>query len=211
MASAASLISRSRRAASMFGVLLGAAMLALGGGFAWFVAVVHRPGPPLPPADGIVALTGGADRIETALHLFAAGRAPLLLVSGVARGAGLSGLTRRADLDPAPLAARVTLGRDATSTLGNAEETAAWARTHNIHSLIVVTAGYHMPRALLEMERTMPGVTLYPAPVQPPGMHRVSTLRLLASEYLKLLAAAVGMSRLMPHHHSAHPVDKSVD
>ncbi len=65
-------------------------------------------------------------------------------------------------MDPVPLAAHVTLGRSATSTLGNAEETATWVRTHDIHSLIVVTADYHMPRALLEMEREMPGVTLYP-------------------------------------------------
>ncbi len=164
------MIARSRRAASLFGILLAAAVLALGIGFARFVAVVHRPCGPVPQADGIVALTGGAERIETALRLFAAGRARLLLVSGVAGGAGLPTLTRRADLDPAPLAAHVTLGRNATSTLGNAEETATWVRTHDIHSLIVVTAGYHMPRALLEMGREMPGVTLYPAPVQPPGI-----------------------------------------
>ncbi|MEJ1975720.1 MAG: YdcF family protein [Acetobacteraceae bacterium] len=104
--------------------------------------------------------------------MFAAGRARLLLVSGVARGAGLPGLIRRTDLDPAPLAAHITLGHLAKSTLGNAEETATWAREHGIRSLIVVTAGYHMPRALLEMSRTMPDVTFYPAPVQPPGMHQ---------------------------------------
>ena len=32
-------------------------------------------------------------------------------------------------------------------TRGNAAETAAWARANAIHSLLVVTAGYHMPRA----------------------------------------------------------------
>lgn len=205
------MIHRARRAASLLGVLLATAVLALGIGFIRFVAVVHRPCGPLPQADGIVALTGGAERVETALHLFVAGRAPLLLVSGVARGAGLQSFTRRADLDPAPLAAHVTLGRNATSTVGNAEETAAWVHVHDIHSLIVVTAGYHMPRALLEIGRALPGVTLYPAPVQPPGMHRLGTLRLLGSEYLKLLAATVGISHLMPEHNSVRPVDKSVD
>lgn len=114
-------------------------------------------------------------------------------------------------MDPVPLAAHVTLGRSATSTLGNAEETATWVRTHDIHSLIVVTADYHMPRALLEMEREMPGVTLYPAPVQPAGMRGLTTLRLLASEYVKLIAAAAGVSRLVPQHEVLHPVDKSVD
>ena len=39
-----------------------------------------------------------------------------------------------------------------------------------MHSLIVVTAGYHMPRALAELRRALPDVTLYPVPVQPPAM-----------------------------------------
>ncbi len=40
------------------------------------------PPNPLPPADGIVALTGGDDRISEALALLAAHEAPLLLISG---------------------------------------------------------------------------------------------------------------------------------
>ncbi len=180
--------------------LMLAGLAAGAGGFAWFVSVAEKTGVPPPHADGIVALTGGADRIETALRLLVAGQADLLLVSGVAHGAALPELARRVELDPTTLVTRVTLGRSATSTLGNAGETAAWAQQHDIHSLIVVTAGYHMPRALLELGRALPGVALHPVPVQPPGMREPGMLRLLFAEYLRLLGAACGLSHLLHGH-----------
>ena len=193
--------------------LAAAGLLALAAGFAWFVAVAESPGVPPPHADGIVALTGGADRIGTAFRLLEDGRAEQLLVSGVAHSAALPDLARLAGLDPAALAPRVTLGRAATSTYGNAEETAEWVSEHGIRSLIVVTAGYHMPRALLELRRAMPGVALHPVPVQPAGMHDSGTLRLLVTEYARLIAAFFGLSRIV---HGGRPgwvwigVDNSV-
>ena len=83
---------------------------------------------------------------------------------------------------------------------GNAEETADWAHDNAIRSLIVVTAGYHMPRALAELQRTLPGVALYPVAVLPPalrGEHGTAALRLLAGEYTKWLAAEVGLTALV--------------
>jgi uncharacterized SAM-binding protein YcdF (DUF218 family) len=175
-------------------LVLGALWLA---GFAAFEQAARRPSKDAPRADGIVALTGGADRINTALSLLLDGRAPLLLISGVGHGAELYGLEHRVRLSPEETS-RVTLGRAATSTLGNAEETAAWARAHDIHSLIVVTAGYHMPRALTEIGRALPSVRLYPVAVQPPALRRgmeLTTMRMLANEYDKYLAVRLGMTR----------------
>lgn len=175
-------------------------VLAWLGGFAWFLRVSMRPAVLPPRADGIVVLTGGADRVETALRLLAAGQGRLLLVSGVGHAAGFGELARLAHVDPA-LAPRVTLGRNAASTRGNAIETAEWAHAHGVHSLIVVTAGYHMPRALVELSRTLPEVPLYPVPVMPPGLRDgrdLSALRLLAGEYTKWLAAELGLSALAP-------------
>lgn len=168
---------------------------AWGIGFAAFEQDAKRPAPPPPPADGIVALTGGADRVDTALRLLAEKRAPLLLVSGVARGIDRDELLRHAAIDPASLADRVTLGHSASTTVGNAAETAAWADLHGLRRIIVVTAGYHMQRAMLEIARRLPDATLYPAPVQPPAMRDATfgTLRLLAIEYNKLLAARAGL------------------
>ena len=192
--------------------VLGAA--ALGGGFAYFVAVAHRPATQPPESDGIVALTGGAERVETGLRLLAAGRAKLLLVSGVSHNAALAELLRRVGMEEGPIAARVTLGRVATTTLGNAEETSDWVRQHQIKSLIVVTAGFHMPRAMLELRRAMPDIVLYPVPVQPPGVGHLHSLRLLAAEYIKLLAAWAGVSHVVRQPISLvwrPPVDKSVN
>jgi uncharacterized SAM-binding protein YcdF (DUF218 family) len=169
------------------------------GGFLWFVKDAERPAPNLPVADGIVALTGGADRVATAISLLRQNRARVLLISGVGPNTAEQTLFRGTGIDPATLGSRITLGRSATDTLGNADEAAAWARANNVHSLIVVTAGYHMKRALTELARTLPDVVLYPAPVVPPALRggtQLSTLRLLADEYTKWLAAELGLTRL---------------
>jgi uncharacterized SAM-binding protein YcdF (DUF218 family) len=167
-------------------------------GFAWFVNVAWRPQVPPPHADGIVVLTGGADRVNVGLRLLADNAAELLLVSGVGRAADFPELAHRAGVDHA-LAARVTLGRLANSTFGNATETADWVALHHIHTLIVVTAGYHMPRALVELRQRLPDVVLYPVTVQPPGTRSLEeklAWRLLAEEYTKFLAAELGLTDL---------------
>lgn len=173
------------------------AVLGWAGGFAWFVNAAWDDAGPPASADGIVALTGGAERVETALKLLAEGRARLLLVSGVGAATDFAALAHRAGVDPA-LRARVTLGRTAASTHGNAAETAEWARANGLRSLIVVTAGYHMPRALAELSRAMPEVALHAAPVLPPALRQpgLGALRLLAGEYTKWLAAEAGLSAL---------------
>ena len=181
-----------------------ALVLAWAAGLVWFIRLADRAEPPPPHADGIVALTGGANRVETALHLLAEGRAEWLLVSGIGPGPDLATLAKRSLVDAAPLAARIELGRQATSTRGNAAETAAWVRVKDIHSLIVVTAWYHMPRALTELARAVPGVVLYPSPVEPEGSHPPdlamvwAMARLLAEEYSKYLAARLDLTALVP-------------
>jgi uncharacterized SAM-binding protein YcdF (DUF218 family) len=167
-------------------------------GFLWFAQDALRTPPPPPHADGIVALTGGADRVSTALTLLRAGRADRLLISGVHDNIELPDLVRGTGLDPVPLQDRVTVGHEAADTLGNAAETAAWVKAEGVRSLIVVTAGYHMRRALTELGRDLPGVVLYPAPVVPAALRHgsLARLRLLAEEYTKWLAATAGLTRL---------------
>jgi uncharacterized SAM-binding protein YcdF (DUF218 family) len=197
----------SQRIAAAVGIVLLTVLLAGGTGFAWFVYLASRPAQPPAHADGIVALTGSADRVETALRLLADQRGDRLLLSGIGGGAELAELADRAGLDPLPLASRVTLGRSATTTWGNAQETAAWARANAIHSLLVVTASYHMPRALAELGRALPDVTLYPIPVRSAerGGHAVGSLRLIAEEYIKYLATQVGLTAVIPPREATPP------
>lgn len=189
-----------RRSACRLGLaaLLLVPALAWGIGLGWYFRLTSAVAGPLPLADGIVALTGGAERIETALRLLAQGQAPQLLLSGVGGGAGLPDLDNHTDIPAPELAAQITLGRDAQSTRGNALETAAWAQQRGIRSLIVVTAAYHMPRALLELHRALPGVELFPAPVHPQGFAGWRRLRLVALEFTKFLGAKAGLSALAP-------------
>jgi uncharacterized SAM-binding protein YcdF (DUF218 family) len=182
------------------------------GGFVWFLHMTTRSAiPPPPHVDGIVALTGGAGRVELALHLLAAGEADKLLVSGIGGNTDLLALGRLAGMDLAPLAARITLGRYAASTQGNAVETAAWAAQNRIRSIVVVTASYHMPRALAELRQALPEAELFPLPVQSPlkgdvehaPSERGPSLRLQAEEYTKFLLAIAGLSPWFPHREAA--------
>jgi uncharacterized SAM-binding protein YcdF (DUF218 family) len=174
------------------------------GGLIWFMHTTQRsPEPPPAHTDGIVALTGGAGRVELALHLLATGRADRLLLSGIGGGTDLATLGRLAGIDTSPLVDRITVGRYAASTRGNGIETAAWAEQNHINSLIVVTAAYHMPRALAELRQGLPDVHLFPLPVGSDAGHRTGekgvSLRLEAAEYTKYLLTASGLSAWLPH------------
>lgn len=189
-----------RLVVAAMGIAVAGVVLVLVAGFAWFVHRTGRPAHPPQHADGIVAFTGGPERVETALRLMAQGRADRLLLSGIGGGAELPELAHRAGVDPLPLATRIAIGRSATTTRGNAAETAAWARANGIHSLLVVTASYHMPRAITELERAAPEMELYPLPVVPSERsdHAAVPLRLVAEEYLKFLATTAGLSAVLP-------------
>lgn len=118
------------------------------------------------PADGIVALTGSSARIAAAMKLLEDGKATRLLISGVNRVASPADIRDVAKATRRYYDCCVDLGFQATSTVGNARETAGWAKAHGFHSLIVVTSDFHMPRAMLELREALPGVTLTPYPVK---------------------------------------------
>lgn len=162
-------------------------------GFVWFIHDSRQPPHVATVCDGIVTLTGGQSRIETSLTLLKGGYGQLLLISGVGPHVTLDQLVRLQNQTlSSDLASRVTLGRRAVSTIGNAYETTTWARDHKMHSLLVVTAGYHIRRAIIELSRTAPDLELVPYPVLPPALEAPlsrQTLHLLIREYFKLLGA----------------------
>jgi uncharacterized SAM-binding protein YcdF (DUF218 family) len=196
-------VTRTRAASRWLAALTVAMTVAWGAGFLWFVQIAARRAEPPPwHADGIVALTGGAGRVELALHLLAEDHADRLLLSGIGGGTELATLGRRAGVDTSALAARITLGRDAASTRGNAAETASWVAQNRIGSLIVVTAPWHMPRALTELRRALPEVRLFPVPVQTQAgaeADRTPGVKLEMQEFAKYLLAVSGLSAWLPH------------
>ena len=182
--------------------------LAWGVGLGVFLRQTGAPAAAFGRADGIVVLTGGAERIEAGLRLLADNRAGILLISGIGGKADLALLARGSGIDIAALAERVKLGRAATSTHGNALETASWARDNEIGTLIVVTAWFHMPRALTELHRMLPRVTLLPAPVHAQrgrSDHEwTGNARLLTEEYVKYLIALTGLTAYLPSRDGIH-------
>ena len=151
-----------------------------------------------PQADAIVALTGASVlRLEAATELLEEGLGQRLLISGVNREATRQQV--RATLKTAGRAfdCCVDLGFQAENTRGNARETSGWVHYHHYKTLIVVTADFHMPRAILELHAAMPGVTLYPYPVETGAVDvkgwwtRGDDARRMTIEYCKYLAILV--------------------
>lgn len=165
-------------------------------GFVYFAAEIPVDTPPVSQkTDAIVALTGGSLRLEEGVELLEAGAATKLFVSGVHRGVDVAELLRLQKREPDRLQCCIVLGHDATDTIGNAEETASWAAQEGIHSIRLVTAGYHMPRSLLEFHAAMPDVEILPHPVSPDHVKTGSWYRhpgtalLIAEEYTKFVLA----------------------
>jgi uncharacterized SAM-binding protein YcdF (DUF218 family) len=146
-------------------------------------------------ADGITVLTGGVSRIDEAMKLLAKGKAKRVLITGVNRGTTMAQLKELASQGDQYFACCVDIDKQARNTIDNATETAEWVTLNQYGSVIVVTSNYHMPRALAELARAMPGVTLVPYPVVDNNVHVErwwefpGTTRLLLSEYLKYLPA----------------------
>lgn len=203
-----SFLARIRRWLILLATLM---LLWLGGGIAYVERVESLPVPDDARTDAIVVLTGGAVRMGTALRLLNEDKAERLLVSGVAQTATRLSLMQ-AVAPTMPDAAQaagnwqgidlqllfeccVDLGFEADDTAGNAAETASWAAARGYKTIRLVTANYHMPRALVEFGRYLPGMTIIAHPVRSDAMRvedwwqrRTATFFLLG-EYSKYVAA----------------------
>lgn len=153
------------------GILPALFFVALAGITFDFFAFANRAAESVPAiaheADGVVALTGGSGmRIAAGVDLVTAGRGERLLISGVNPDVGMDDLITLAGGAPETYACCVDIGYQAETTIGNAEETAAWAYEHGYTRLIIVTSDYHMQRSLLLLHRAMPDLELEPYPVR---------------------------------------------
>jgi uncharacterized SAM-binding protein YcdF (DUF218 family) len=161
-------------------------------GFAWFALFLPQPAP-VTKTDGVVVLTGGAQRIDRGLEIIERGKARRLLISGV-----------DLDVKPAELAAAydrpvrlfnccIDLGFRAIDTRSNALETARWAARNKVKTLRLVTHDWHMRRALLELEIALPDHITITAD----AVHTEPSLSVLFREYhkywLRGIAALVGI------------------
>jgi uncharacterized SAM-binding protein YcdF (DUF218 family) len=190
---------RSGRVARFVGAGVALALALYAGGFVMFLTEIaqYKSAPMDAKADGIVVLTGGHARVDEAVKLLGSDMGERLLISGVHPSASRTVLAQTFAIDADAFACCVDIDRNALDTVGNAEETARWAKEHGFTSVIVVTSDYHMPRSLLELGRTMTGVKLIPHAVVTGTRGTVSAAeqanryRVLFGEYLKYSAARI--------------------
>jgi len=181
----------------LYGIRLSVALLIVGGlwggGLVFFTHLIPVSPPPhtaVDLTDGLVIFTGGETRLRVALSLFDQQKARYLLISGVNPDSRL-----RERLAPLAARSRITLGYDALDTLGNAMETAQWAKQHQIKTLRLITSNYHMPRSLFELRHLLPHIQIYPYPVvgksflKPKWWLDPRPLYLVIQEYNKFLFA----------------------
>ncbi|HRK63874.1 MAG TPA: YdcF family protein, partial [Terricaulis sp.] len=194
------------RSILMWGALIAAAAFVIG---FWQFAERVRAEPVEPPqAQAIVALTGGSlERLTTGVRLLEEKKGERLLISGVNRVVTDQELLGEAlNVNEELARCCIDLGRAAEDTLGNAAETAAWAREHRFREIILVTDDYHMPRSLTELSLAMPEAKIHPYPVRTrwtdPALWRsdLSAASRLGAEYVKYLVirgreALIGMGR----------------
>jgi uncharacterized SAM-binding protein YcdF (DUF218 family) len=187
--------------------LVTALVVAFGLGFYHFATTVERANAPspLPEADAIVALTGGPpNRLTAGMDLLERGRGRRLLISGVDPKVTDQDVLSLLEGPPELLSCCVDLGRQAEDTLGNASETAAWAKRNSFSRLIVVTDDYHMPRSLVELQLAMPDAALIGYPIKTSttrsGAWRsdLGAAGRIGNEYLKYLVIRLRAAVLKP-------------
>jgi uncharacterized SAM-binding protein YcdF (DUF218 family) len=207
-------LSNAPRLTSFLTILFVVLLIYVGGFVAFILSLPHTPAD-MVQGDGIVVLTGGDERIDAAAALLEEGAGKRLLISGVYTDNTKRALKRLVH-GGTRFDCCADLGFSAKNTTGNAAEAAAWARSHGYHSLVIVTADYHMPRALNEFAAEMPGIQLLPFPVQEEDTNirewwsDMHTLRVLHLEYLKYLrslffraiGSPAGTHRV--HRHTVH-------
>lgn len=150
-------------------------------------------------ADSIIVLTGGAQRIQVGKELLEARAAPKMFITGVGAGARLGRILPNL---PKRLNCCVFLGRKAGDTQGNAREVQQWlcgtaGQRGTDQRVILVTAHYHLPRALWYFSALMPEGTWLPYAVEPDALllkdWYLNPLgwQLLSMELMKFLAAVL--------------------
>ncbi|HEY9281412.1 MAG TPA: YdcF family protein [Eoetvoesiella sp.] len=178
----------------------------------------HGPPETMPTASAIVVLGGqtaqgranwfepydsatASTRIATAAMLYAAGRAPLIIVSGAAYEGKTSEaqvMARMLRQDGIPDSALILENKSA-NTYENGIYTTAILKRLNINRILVVTSALHMPRAIAVFKKL--GITPIAAPVPPqivvpndpefsfwlPNMRTFGASRSIIKEYVGLL------------------------
>ncbi len=174
------------------------------GFFIFIQTVLNLPVVPASRVDLIVVLTGGEERIHAGLQMLARGHGKKLLITGVHNHVSLENILAQQNETFPSLKKSIILGKKAVDTQSNAIEAADWVKKTKAHSLLLITANYHMPRSLLIFNHYLPHTNISTHPVNPRSVHQNNwvtwpgTMGLLFLEYNKYLVSLIwiGLLRL---------------
>lgn len=168
------------------------------GGLIWFASLVNRaPKDVTTVTEALIVLTGGTERVATAVDLLKQEKAERLFISGVNKRVDWVLLAQTINELPEQLADKITLGHVACNTRQNALESKDWLERNRFQSVRLVTASYHMPRSLSEFRNVMPDMKIIPHPVFPQTVKHEEwwkwpgTFALITSEYVKFLFVSI--------------------
>lgn len=171
------------------------------GGYVWFmtsgIKVNADQIDTLEKTDVIVVVTGGTNRINTALSLLGEDLAEELFISGVGKNVSVEEILKIWGNTQTEPHCCITLGHEALNTNGNAREVRKWidGRHATINTIRLVTSGYHMPRSLLEFRHALPDTTIIPHAVatDKDTLNKKDFLKISFSEYNKTLLTFINL------------------
>ena len=152
----------------MFGYLFLVGIIALLGGFVYFMNLISQccPSDQKINTEAIIVLTGAKHRIETGLELLKANPSKRLFITGVdSKIRKVASVIKIFSSISRELQNKVEFGQTATCTFENASEVKEWTESNDIHSITLVTSNYHMPRSLLVFKDAMPSQSIESYPV----------------------------------------------
>ncbi len=116
-------------------------------------------------AEAIIILTGAKGRLSAGTELLKEKKAKALLISGVNAQLSDRALFYQMPSMSQQLKKRVSVGKEASNTIGNAIEAKVWMEEKNYQSAIIVTSNWHMDRAMLELRHVMEDKSFIAYPV----------------------------------------------
>ncbi|MCC2646578.1 MAG: YdcF family protein [Rickettsiaceae bacterium] len=171
-------------------------LLTWAAGLGWFICQIPfgQPVDETTVTDAVVALTGGVNRVEEGIKLLLDNRSKRLFISGVGSPKYLRSSLKIHDMDD-----KIVFGTKAKSTYENAKEVSDWVKKHQLKSIRLVTANYHMPRATMLIKALNPELLIVEHPVFPKAFNvnkwRQSpvTVKLLFLEYNKYITLRLSL------------------
>lgn len=159
--------------------------------------------------DAAIVLTGGSNRVNKGLDLLSNKKTENLLVSGVHKDVEIRDIMALWGARKNAPPCCITLGREAGNTIGNAQEAKKWVDHINAKTIYLITANYHMPRALLEFHHELPNTKIIPYPVQPEHFDPKEKI-FWKTDFLEYHKFIMTLFRIVAYPHETKPVPEAL-